>query len=201
MPNKVVYVVIHSLWGHIKTLAEEIVKGLKTEEGIEVKLFRVAETLPAEVLGKMHAATFEDIPILEPKDLTKADGFIFGFGTRYGNAPAQIKAFWDATGQMWAKGELVGKLGGVFTSTASQHGGQETTIASFISHYVHHGVIYVPLGFTDPTLFDLTEVVGGSPWGAGTIAAGDGSRKVTAKELTIAHTQGKNFAKTIKRFN
>ena len=117
--------------------------------------------------------------------------------TRFGQPAAQIKAFWDATGEHWFKGALVGKYGAAFTSTASQHGGQETTIASFISHYVHHGIIYVPLGFTHSGLQNMSEIVGGSAWGAGTIAGADGSRKPSALELEIAKHQGTLFAKTL----
>ncbi|KAJ1560100.1 hypothetical protein HK096_009997, partial [Nowakowskiella sp. JEL0078] len=124
-------------------LAKSVAKGI-TEAGGEAKIFKVPETLSKEVLEKLHAKTV-DLPEITPEILAEYDGFIFGFGTRYGAAPAQIKAFWDSTGQLWSKGALVGKFGGVFTSTATQHGGQETTILTFLTHYVHHGVIYVPI--------------------------------------------------------
>ncbi|KAI9098742.1 flavoprotein-like protein [Phlyctochytrium arcticum] len=192
-PN--VYVVIYSMYGHIKTLAEEIIKGLN-ESGVNATLYQVKETLPQEVLDKMHAAKL-DIPVLDPKDLANADAFLFGFPTRYGQAAAQMKAFWDATGGLWSAGALVGKYAGCFTSTASQHGGQETTIMTFIPHLVHHGIIFVPLGYQSKVLFDNSEVIGGSPWGAGTIANGDGSRQPSAKELEIANTQGKTFGATV----
>ncbi|KAJ3289083.1 hypothetical protein HDU79_004322 [Rhizoclosmatium sp. JEL0117] len=199
MPAKpVVHVVIHSFWGHIKTLADEIVQGLESE-GAEAKLFRVPETLPTEVLGKMHANAFEDIPVITPEELAKADGFLFGFGTRFGGAPAQVKAFWDSTGGLWATGALAGKFGGAFTSSGTQHGGQETTIASFISHYVHHGVIFVPLGFAPKGVSGVDEVSGGTPWGASTISGSDGSRQVSEREKGVAREQGVNFAKTLKR--
>ncbi|KND01390.1 NAD(P)H:quinone oxidoreductase, type IV [Spizellomyces punctatus DAOM BR117] len=195
MSKPTVYVVIYSTWGHIKTLADSVVKGLR-EGGVNAELYQVAETLPQEVLDKMHAVKF-DIPVLSPKDLVKADAFIFGIPTRYGVPAAQVKAFWDATGGLWAEGALVGKYAGVFTSTASQHGGQETTAMTFLPHLVHHGIIFVPLGYQSKVLFDNSEVVGGSPWGAGTVANGDGSRQPTGKELEIAETQGKTFAGTI----
>ncbi|KAJ3392602.1 hypothetical protein HDU84_003851 [Entophlyctis sp. JEL0112] len=190
-----IYVVIHSMWGHIKTLADEIVAGIEAE-GAKATLWRVDETLPKEVLEKMWAKSFEEIP---PDDLTNADGFIFGFGTRYGAAPAQIKTFWDSTGQLWSKGALVGKFGAVFTSTATQHGGQEQTIATFVYHYVHHGILFVPLGYTNPLLNDNTEIIGGGPWGAGTLSNGDGSRQVSEKEKQIAKHQGQHFAKTVAK--
>ncbi|KAJ3233789.1 hypothetical protein HDU78_006225 [Chytriomyces hyalinus] len=198
MSKPVVYVVIHSLWGHIKTVAESVVEGLEAE-GVEAKLFRVKETLPEEVLGKMYASAFDSIPVLEPQDLVKADGFIFGFGTRFGAAPAQVKAFWDATGGLWATQALAGKYGGVFTSTGTQHGGQEITISSFISHYVHHGVLFVPLGYGTPLISGVDEVFGGGPWGAGTLSDGNGSRQVSQREKDIAKYQGESFAKTIKK--
>ncbi|KAI9340471.1 NAD(P)H:quinone oxidoreductase, type IV [Obelidium mucronatum] len=198
MVKPVVYVVIHSAWGHIKTLADSIIEGL-VAEGVEAKLFRVPETLPAEVVAKMHAQTFENIPVITPDELKKADGFLFGFGTRFGMCSAQMKAFWDSTGGLWQQGALAGKYGGCFTSTATQHGGQETTITSFLSHYAHHGIIYVPIGFAAPSVNGVDEVFGGGPWGAGAIANGDGSRQVSAKEKETAVYQGTSFAKIIKK--
>ncbi|KAI8585085.1 NAD(P)H:quinone oxidoreductase, type IV [Geranomyces variabilis] len=199
MSKPVVYVVIYSTWGHIKTMAEAVMKGLNEAGNVTASLYQVAETLPDGVLEKMHAARFPDIPVLDPKDLTNADAFLFGIPTRYGVPAAQVKAFWDATGGLWATGALVGKYAGAFTSTASQHGGQETTIYTFLPHLVHHGMIFVPLGYQSKVLFDNSEVIGGSPWGAGTVANGDGSRQPSAKELEIAETQGKTFAATVAR--
>ncbi|RKO95221.1 flavo protein WrbA, partial [Caulochytrium protostelioides] len=133
------------------------------------------------------------IPEITVDDLAKPDGFLFGFGTRYGRPCAQFDTFWDKTGGLWAKGALAGKLVGCFTSTASQHGGQETTIMSALSNFVHHGMVFVPLGFGHPKMTNLSEVMGGSAWGASTIAAGDGSRQVSDVEKDIAMHQGKNF--------
>ncbi|KAJ3285736.1 hypothetical protein HDU79_007102 [Rhizoclosmatium sp. JEL0117] len=199
MPAKpIVHVVIHSFYGHTKSLGEAIVAGLESE-GAVAKLFRVPETLPAEVLAKMHAATFDNIPVITPDDLTKADGFLFGFGGRFGGAPAQVKAFWDSTGGLWATGALAGKFGGAFTSTATQHGGQETNIFSFLPNYVHHGIIFVPLGFGPKGISGVDEVTGGTPWGASAIADSNGSRAVTDREKQIAKEQGIAFAKTLKR--
>ncbi|KAJ3195277.1 hypothetical protein HK101_000614 [Irineochytrium annulatum] len=197
-------IVIYSAYGHIKSLAEVMATGAR-EAGNDVKIFRVAETLSEEVQGKMHIAKFEDIPVIQPAQLPDFDGFLFGlpvlsiFSTRYGIAPAQMKAFWDATGQLWGKQALANKFAGCFVSTGTQHGGQETTVMSFIPHFVHHGIIFVPLGFSHPALFDSTEVIGGSPWGAGTVAGGDGSRKASEKELAIAKTQGTNFGKIVAK--
>ncbi|KAI8805450.1 NAD(P)H:quinone oxidoreductase, type IV, partial [Cladochytrium replicatum] len=191
-----VAVIIHSNWGHIRKLGEAILKGLK-EEGVEATLLRVPETLPTEVLQKMYSGNFDDIPVIKVEDLPSYDGFLFGLPTRYGTAPAQIKTFFDATGGLWASKALVGKYAGVFTSTATQHGGQETTVLTFLPHFAHHGIIFVPLGYTHNNLFDNSEVVGGGPWGAGTIANSDGSRQPSEKELAIATHQGTSFAKTL----
>ncbi|KAI8851982.1 NAD(P)H:quinone oxidoreductase, type IV [Chytridium lagenaria] len=193
-----IYVIIYSSWGHIKTLGESIAKGAK-EAGAEVKIFRVPETLPSEVTAKMHMASFDDIPVITPAELTEADGFLFGLPTRYGVPAAQIKTFWDSTGQLWMTQALAGKFAGCFTSTATQCGGQETTIMTFIPHLVHHGISFVPLGYSHPNLHDNTEVHGGGPWGSGTIAGGDGSRKPHEKELAVAHEQGKRFAQLLNK--
>ncbi|RKO88678.1 flavo protein-like protein [Blyttiomyces helicus] len=145
----------------------------------------------------MYAQKFDEIPVLAPEDLVKADGFLFGIPTRFGTPAAQVKTFWDATGKLWGTGALVGKYAGVFTSTGGQHGGMETTIFTFLPHLAHHGIIYVPLGYQAPELHDQSEIIGGSPWGAGAIAGGDGSRKVSEKEIQIALTQGRTFSKTV----
>ncbi|KAJ1919613.1 hypothetical protein H4219_001861 [Mycoemilia scoparia] len=192
-----VYVVFYSMYGHVYKLAQAIQKGLEKSGKVEVKLFQVAETLPQDVLDKMYAAPKPDVPVITPAQLAEADAFLFGIPTRYGTLPAQIKAFWDATGQLWAKGALVGKLAGTFFSTGGQHGGQETTAFTFLTTLVHHGIIYVPLGYRHPNLSDISEVIGGSAYGAGTITDGDGSRQPSQKELDIAEFQGEEFAKTV----
>ncbi|KAI8093588.1 NAD(P)H:quinone oxidoreductase, type IV [Halteromyces radiatus] len=194
-----VNIIIYTLYHHIYTLALSVEQGLK-EAGIDAKILQVPETLSEEILTKMHAPPKPDVPIATLEDLTEADGLIFGFGTRFGTMPAQFKAFLDSTGQLWAGGKLAGKFGGLFFSTAGQHGGQETTAFTTITFLAHHGMIYVPLGFANPHLFDNSEVVGGSAWGAGTVANGDGSRKVSDKEKEIAVTQGKNFGGVVKTF-
>ncbi|CAO3591209.1 unnamed protein product [Absidia cylindrospora] len=148
----------------------------------------------------MHAPPKPDVPIATLDDLVEADGVLFGFGTRFGQMPAQFKAFLDSTGGLWAKGALAQKFGGVFFSTASNHGGQETTAMTTVTYFAHHGITYVPLGFANPHLFNVEEVIGGSAWGSGTIANGDGSRQVSAKEKEIGVTQGKNFGTIVKTF-
>ncbi|TFK98528.1 flavo protein-like protein [Pterulicium gracile] len=156
---------------------------------------RIPETLPEEVLTKMHAPPKPPFPIIKPEQLTEYDAFVFGIPTHYGNFPAQWKAFWDATGKLWASGALVGKYVGTFVSTATPGGGQESTVISALSTFVHHGMIFVPVGYGEAMdLFStFDEVRGGSPWGAGTFAAGDGSRQPTKLELELATYEGKHF--------
>eukprot|EP00891_Asterochloris_glomerata_P006880 jgi/Astpho2/6880/Aster-07879 len=143
-------IIIYSMYGHVAKLAEKVKAGLDTVPGIKATIYRVPETLPQEVLTKMHAPPPPDYPIMDVHDLDKPDGFVFGFPTRYGNMAGQMKAFWDATGGHWQKQTLVGKPGAMFTSTASQGGGQEVTIMTALTHFVHHGMIYVPPGYTMP---------------------------------------------------
>jgi NAD(P)H dehydrogenase (quinone) len=197
-----VAIVIYSMYGHIATLAEAEKAGVEAAGG-SATIYQIPETLPQEILTKMYAPAKPDYPIITPAELAQFDAFIFGIPTRYGNMPAQWKAFIDATGQLWAKGGLHGKYAGVFVSTGGQGGGQEITALSVISTFVHHGVIFVPLGYASafPELTDLTEARGGSPWGAGTFAAGDGSRKPSKLELSLATTQGKTFYTTVSKVN
>ncbi|KAG2209097.1 hypothetical protein INT46_006261 [Mucor plumbeus] len=194
-----VYIVIYTLYHHIYKLAVEIQKGLEAQ-GVNVKVFQVQETLSDDILQKMHAPAKPDLPIITVDQLTEADGIIFGIPTRFGTMPAQLKALLDATGKLWATGALAGKFAGTFFCTASQHGGQETTALTTVTYFAHHGMIYVPFGFASAHLFDNSEVVGGSAYGAGTVANGDGSRQPTEKELEIARTQGENFGKIITTY-
>lgn len=165
---------------------------------------RIPETLPEDVLSKMYAPPKPtDIKVLEdPATLAGYDAFLLGIPTRFGNFPAQWKAFWDQTGKQWQGGDFHGKLAGVFISTASPGGGQESTALAAMSTLAHHGIIYVPLGYANnfAQLTDLSEVHGGSPWGAGTFAAGDGSRQPSPKELEVAGIQGKTFYETVAKF-
>ncbi|RKP13911.1 NAD(P)H:quinone oxidoreductase, type IV [Piptocephalis cylindrospora] len=188
-------IIIYSMYGHVYTLAKSIQMGAQKVPGVEVTLSQIAETLSDEVLTKMHAPPKPELPIMDPSDLPNYDGYLFGIPTRYGNSPAQWRTFWDKTGGLWAKGGLVGKSAGTFFSTGSQHGGQETTALTFITTLAHHGINYVPLGYTHPALTDNSEVVGGSAYGAGTVVGGDGSRQPSEKELSIAAAQGEAFAR------
>lgn len=189
-------IVYYSMYGHISKLAEAEAEGIKAAGGT-VDLYQLPETLPEEVLTKMHAPPKnKDVPVLEdPHTLEQYDGFLFGIPTRYGNFPAQWKTFWDKTGGIWQSGGYWGKYAGVFVSTATLGGGQESTVISSMSTLAHHGIIYVPLGYKTvfAQLGDVSEVRGGSAWGAGTFAGGDGSRQPTEKELHVAKEQGKAF--------
>jgi len=194
-----VYIVYYSMYGHIEALAKEIQKGASSVEGVEATLYQVPETLPQEVLSKMHAPPKSEVPILDPKHLPDADGFLFGFPTRYGMMAAQFKAFLDATGGLWKTQALAGKPAGIFISTGSQNGGQETTALTAITQLTHHGMIFVPIGYTfGAGMFELGEVKGGSPYGAGTLA-GDGTRQPTKLELEQAFHQGKYTAQIVKK--
>ncbi|KAG2233413.1 NAD(P)H:quinone oxidoreductase, type IV [Thamnidium elegans] len=194
-----VYIVIYTLYHHIYKLAEEVKRGLESS-GVTVKIFQVQETLSEEILQKMHAPIKPDLPVITVDQLTEPDGIIFGIPTRFGTMPAQMKALLDATGKLWATGALAGKFAGTFFCTASQHGGQETTALTTVTYFAHHGMIYVPFGFANAHLFDNSEVIGGSAYGCGTVANGDGSRLPTQKELEIAVTQGENFGKVVSTY-
>ncbi|KAH9442933.1 hypothetical protein MJO28_014259 [Puccinia striiformis f. sp. tritici] len=190
----------YSMYGHIDKLADSIEEGLKAS-GATVSRFQFPETLAPEVLQKMHAPPKSSIQVLtDPTVLKDYDGFLLGFPTRYGRTPAQVSTFFDMTGGLWQTGGLYGKFAGIFTSTASQHGGHETTALTTIPFLAHHGIIFVPLGFTHPNLTDNTEITGGSAWGASTVAGGDGSRIPTAKELEIAVGQGKSFGAIVNQY-
>ena len=193
-----IYVVFYSTYGHVHTLAESIAEGAREVGGADVKLFRVPETMPAEVVERIGAkeaqAKFESIPVIQPAQLAEADAIIFGTPTRFGNMAAQMRNFLDQTGGLWAQGKLIGKVGGVFVSTGTQHGGQETTITSFHSTLLHHGMIIVGVPYSEQALVNMTEITGGSPYGASTLAGADGKRSVSENEKTIARTQGRHIA-------
>lgn len=193
-------IIYYSMYKHISKNALEIQKGIESAGG-SAKLFQVAETLPKEVLKLMHAPEKNaEVPEIKVDDLLEYDAFVFGVPTRYGNFPAQWKNFWDQTGRLWAQSSLHGKPFGVFVSTGTPGGGQEATVISSLSSFVHHGMVYVPLGYKDafPLLTSLDEIHGGSPWGAGTFAGGDGSREPSKLEKELHQIQGKNFYETVK---
>lgn len=195
-------IVYYSMYGHIRQLAEAEKAGIEKAGGT-ADLFQVAETLSQDVLDKMHApAKPTDVPVLEdPSVLEGYDAFLLGIPTRYGNFPAQWKAFWDKTGKQWSTGGFYGKYAGVFISTASMGGGQESTAIAVMSTLAHHGIIYVPLGYAKAfgILTDLSAARGGSAWGAGTFAGADGSRQPTEHEKELATIQGEWFYKTVAK--
>ena len=193
-----VAIIIYSLYHHVAQLAEEEKKGIEAAGG-QADIYQVPETLPQEVLTKMHAPARPNYPIASAETLTQYDAFLFGIPTRFGNFPAQFKAFWDTTGGLWAQGALHGKYAGVFVSTGTQGGGQETTVVNSLSVLVHHGIIFVPLGYAKAFALqsNLDEIHGGSPYGAGTFAGADGSRQPTKLEKEIAFAQGKAFFETV----
>ncbi|KAK6460042.1 protoplast secreted protein 2 precursor [Scheffersomyces coipomensis] len=194
-------IIIYTTYGHIAKLAEEVKKGVESAGG-KADIYQVPETLSPEVLALLHAPAKPDYPIASNETLTEYDAFLFGIPTRYGNYPAQFKAFWDATGGLWASGALYGKPAGIFVSTGTPGGGQETTVLNALSVLVHHGIIFVPLGYAKafPQITSFEEVHGSSPWGAGTFAGADGSRSPNKTEIEIAQIQGKVFWETIQKF-
>ncbi|KAH8435274.1 Minor allergen Alt a 7 [Aspergillus melleus] len=195
-------IVFYSMYGHIEKLAQAELKGIGSAGG-SADLFQIPETLSEETLAKMNAPPKSSIPIAQPEKLLEYDGILFGIPTRYGNFPAQWKAFWDSTGGIWATGGYWGKYAGLFVSSGVQGGGQESTCLAAMSTLAHHGFIYVPLGYktTFAHLANLEEIHGGSPWGAGTFAAADGSRQPTELELKIAEAQGKAFYEHVAKAN
>ncbi|KAI9089088.1 hypothetical protein K1719_029367 [Acacia pycnantha] len=195
-----IFIVLYSMYGHVEGLARRMKKGVDGVEGVEGVLYRVAETLPDEVLEKMRAPPKDDgIPEITADELAAADGILFGFPTRYGCMASQMKAFFDSTGQLWKEQKLAGKPAGFFVSTGTQGGGQETTAWTAITQLAHHGMLFVPIGYTFGTgMFKMDSVRGGSPYGAG-VFAGDGAREPSETELALAEHQGKYMAVVVKR--
>ncbi|KAL4420916.1 hypothetical protein ABPG77_001257 [Micractinium sp. CCAP 211/92] len=181
-------IVHYSVQGHVRKMAQSVLEGINSLEGCEGTIYRVAETLPPEILEKIKP------------ELPAFDGLIFGIPTRFGMMPAQMKALWDATGPLWASGALVGKPVAAFTSVSTQGGGIETTIMTALTQFVHHGMIFVPCGYSyGAPMFNLDEVKAGSPWGAATYAGPTGERWPTEMELGYARHQGQYFAGVVKR--
>ena len=198
MPAKI-QVIFYSTYGHVYRLAEAIAQGAREIAGMEVQVLQVAETLSPEILEKMHATeakkAFAHIPIADPSKLPEADAIILGTPTRYGSATAQMRAFLDNTGGLWGSGALIGKVGSAFTSTASQHGGQETTLLTIATFFYHMGMVIAGVPYSAQGLVNLDEISGGTPYGASTIAGPKGERQVTANELEVAKAQGRHVAR------
>jgi NAD(P)H dehydrogenase (quinone) len=186
------------MYGHIHTMAEAVAAGARQVPDTDVQILQVPELVPEEVLAKSGAKkardAFAHIPIIAPEKLPEADAIIFGTPTRFGNMTAQMRNFLDRTGGLWVKGSLVGKIGSVFASTGTQHGGQETTITSFHTTPLHLGMIIVGVPYTCAGLTNMNETTGGTPYGASTLAGSDGSRRPSQNELDIAQFQGRHVA-------
>jgi NAD(P)H dehydrogenase (quinone) len=193
-----VQVIFYSMYGHVYKMAQAVVEGAKQVPGAEVGLYQVPELMSDEILEKSGAkaakAAFAHIPIATVDHLSDAHAIIFGTPTRFGNMAAQMRNFLDQTGQLWFKGGLVGKVGSVFASTATQHGGQETTITSFHNTLLHHGMVIVGVPYSESGLSHMGDITGGTPYGATTLAGSDGARQPTENELKIARYQGKHVA-------
>ena len=189
-----VLVLYYSSYGHIERMAQAIAEGAASIAGTTVTLKRVPELVPEEIARKSGMKTDQPAPIATVGELAQYDAIIFGTPTRFGNMAAQMRNFLDQTGGLWAKGALVGKVGSVFASTATQHGGQETTITSFHHTLLHHGMIIVGLPYAFPGLTRMDEITGGGPYGATTLASGDGSRQPSENELAGARFQGRHVA-------
>ena len=190
-----VLVLYYSMYGHIETMANAVADGARSVAGTEVTIKRVPELMPEDAARKAGAKLDQAAPIATVDELPHYDAIIFGTPTRFGNMCAQMRNFLDRTGRLWMNGSLIGKAGSVFTSTGTQHGGQETTITSFHSTLLHHGMIIVGVPYSSQELMNMGEITGGSPYGAGTLAGADGTRKPTDNELTIARFQGARVAK------
>lgn len=195
-----VAVVYYSTWGHMAGFAKSVAEGVNMVDGCEAVLYQVPETLPPEVLEKMHAPPKNNDPIATPDVLEEADAILFGIATRFGSQNAQMRAFFDSTGSLWQAGKLVGKPAGIFFGTGTQGGGQETTALTTVPFLVHHGMVYVPMGYTfGGEFFDNSAVRGGSPYGPGYYAGADGSRAVSELESRVAVHYGTYFAGVAKK--
>ncbi|MFZ2171145.1 MAG: NAD(P)H:quinone oxidoreductase [Methylococcaceae bacterium] len=194
-----ILVLYYSMYGHIETMAKAVAEGARSVEGAEVTIKRVPDLMPEEVARKAGAKLDQEAPIATVDELPDYDAIIFGTPTRFGNMCAQMRNFLDRTGRLWLNGNLIGKVGSVFTSTGTQHGGQETTITSFHTTLLHHGMIIVGVPYSCQEIMNMSEITGGSPYGAGTLAGADGSRQPSENEIKIARFQGAHVARVAKK--
>lgn len=194
-----ILVLYYSSYGHIETMAEAVAEGARSVAGADVAIKRVPELVPEEVARKSGIRLEQKAPVADPNELADYDAIVFGTPTRFGNMAAQMRNFLDQTGGLWMKGALVGKVGSVFTSTATQHGGQESTILSFHTTLLHQGMVIVGLPYAAQGQMRIDEITGGSPYGAGTIAGGDGKRSPSANELELARFQGRHVAEVASK--
>ena len=196
-----ILVLYYSSYGHIETLAHAFAEGIREVEGVTVDVKRVPETAPADVVAAAHFKTDQSAPEATVEDLANYDAIVIGTGTRYGRMTSQMAAFWDKTGGLWAKGTFNGKVGAAFTSTASQHGGQETTLMGIHTSFFHLGMVVVGLPYAYQGLFPIDAVNGGTPYGASTIAGGQGERQPTEIELGGARFQGRHVAEITRKLH
>ncbi len=196
-----VLVLYYSSYGHIETMAHAFAEGVREVDGVTVDVKRVPETAPPEVVASAHFKTDQPAPVAEVEELADYDAIVIGTGTRYGRMTSQMAAFWDRTGGLWAKGAFNGKVGAAFTSTAGQHGGQETTLMAIHTSFFHLGMVVVGLPYSYPGLFDIEAVNGGTPYGASTIAGGKGERQPNANELGGARHQGRLVAEVTRKLH
>ncbi len=196
-----ILVIYYSMYGHIETMAKAVAEGARSINGTEVTIKRVPDLMPEDVARKAGAKLDQEAPFATTAELAEYDAIIFGTPTRFGNMCAQMRNFLDQTGGLWAKGKLIGKIGSVFTSTGTQHGGQETTITSFHTTLLHHGMIIVGVPFSCQELMNMSEITGGTPYGASTLAGSDGSRQPSENEIRIARFQGAHVAQVAKKLS
>ena len=196
-----VLVLYHSTYGHVEAMAEAVAQGARSVEGVQVDIKRVPELVPEDVAKASGYKLDQAAPEATVADLEGYDALIVGAGTRYGTAASQMRNFLDQTGGLWMKGALVGKVGSAFTSTATQHGGQETTLIGMIQTLLHHGMLIAGLPYAWAGQTRMDEITGGSPYGASTITGGDGSRQPSANELEGARYQGRVIAETAKKLH
>ena len=188
-----ILVLYHSFYGHVETMANAVAQGAREVAGAQVDVKRVPETMPEDAF-KAAGGKSQDAPVATPGELVNYDAIIFGTGTRFGNMTGQMRTFLDQTGGLWASGGLIGKVGSVFVSSATQHGGQESTILTFHPTLLHHGMVIVGLPYSEARQMGLDEIKGGSPYGASTIAGGAGERQPSEQELGMAAFQGRHVA-------
>jgi len=198
-PMSRILVIYYSTWGHVETMAGAIAEGARSVDGAEVTVKRVPELMPEDVARAAGAKLDQAAPLASPDELADYDAILFGTPTRFGNMAAQMRNFLDQTGSLWAGGKLIGKVGSVFASTGSQHGGQETTLTSFHTTLFHQGMVVVGVPYSCPALTTMDEITGGTPYGATTLSDGDGSRQPSDNELEIARFQGRHVAEIAAR--
>jgi len=194
-----VLVLYYSMYGHMEVMANAVAEGAGEHAGTEAVVKRVPETIPEEQAREIGIKLDQAAPVASVAELADFDAIVFGSPTRFGNMAGQMRTFLDQTGSLWANGGLIGKVGSVFTSTATQHGGQETTLTSFHTTLLHHGMVIVGVPYSCQELFNMDEISGGTPYGASTLAKGDGSRWPTDNELAIARFQGRHVADVASR--